>query len=238
MPAGMTFDGVRGILGGTPTSSATTQIQLTASNSFGTGTATLTLTVQPAPGSGPVITSGTSITARAGQFCSFEVFTTGGSTNARLIETHLPPGLSVDPMTGRISGTPTANTANHSYRVTLTVTDGSVTTTSTLQLTFTANPAIPVIASPREVTLVPGRPFYYRIVDSSRRSDTTFSITGQLPPGLTLNPFTGVISGVYNPHGEQNGGALLGSFQITCHNLPGTPLPVRLVFSSNSQALS
>src|SRR5207237_6677914 len=64
LPAPLTFDTVRGVLGGTPTDPSTTQIQLTASNSGGTGMATLTLAVQPAPSSGPVITSGTSITAR------------------------------------------------------------------------------------------------------------------------------------------------------------------------------
>src|SRR5439155_149232 len=109
LPAGLTFDSNSGILGGVPASSGTTQIQLTASNSFGTGTATLTLTVQPAPSSGPVVMSGTSITARTGVSFSFEVFTTGGSSTARLSATGLPPGLSVDPVTGIISGTPTAD---------------------------------------------------------------------------------------------------------------------------------
>jgi hypothetical protein len=173
--------------------------------------------VQPAPNSGLTIKSGTSITARKGQFFSFDVFTKGGSANARLTATHLPPGLSYDPLTGLISGRPTVN---GSFGVTLTVTDGSVTTTSTLQLTFTSDPAVPVITSPREATLVPGKSFHYKIVDSSQQSGTTFSIIGQLPPGLTLNPVTGVISGVYNPH-DQNGGPLLGSFQIICHQLYG-----------------
>src|SRR5438105_1603978 len=83
LPAGLTFDSAHGILGGAPTDPGTTQIQLTASNSGGTGMATLALTVQPAPSSGPVITSGTSITARTGQAFSFDVFTIGGSATAR-----------------------------------------------------------------------------------------------------------------------------------------------------------
>ena len=219
LPAGLTFDSAHGILGGTPTDPGTTQIQLTASNPGGTGMATLTLTVQPAPSSGPVITSGTSITARTGQAFSFDVFTIGGSATARLSATGLPPGLSADPVTGIISGTPTAD---GSFGVTLTVTDGALTTTSTLQLTFTSDPAIPVIISPREATLAAGQFFTYTIVAPGDPSEqTTFIRIGTLPSGLSFDPATGIISGTYNSH-FQNGGALLGNVQLIATNSSGT----------------
>ncbi len=219
LPAGLSFDGVHGILGGTPTNPGTTQIQLTASNSCGTGMATLTLTVQPFPSSGPVVASGSSITARTGQPFSFEVFTIGGSATARLSASGLPPGLSADPVTGVISGTPTAD---GSFGVTLTVTDGAVTNTSTLQLTFTSDPAIPVIVSPSETTLAAGQFFTYTIVAPGDPSDhTTFSLIGTLPSGLGFDPATGTISGTYNSH-FQNGGALLGNVQLISSNSSGT----------------
>jgi len=218
LPAGLTFHSDTGILGGAPTDPGVTQIQLTASNSFGTGTATLTLTVQPAP-PGPVIASGTSITARTGVPFSFEVFTTGGSATARLSATGLPPGLSVDPVTGIISGIPTTD---GSFGVTLTVTDGGVTNTFTLELTFTSDPAIPVIISPRETTLAAGQFFTYTIVaPSSNQSGTTFSLIGTLPSGLVFDAATGTISGTYNSH-FQNGGALLGNVQLIATNSSGT----------------
>ena len=219
LPPGLSFDSDHGILGGTPTNPGTTQIQLTASNSCGTGMATLTLTVQPFPSSGPVIASGNSITARTGQPFSFEVFTTGGSASARLSASSLPPGLSADPVTGIISGTPTAD---GSFGVTLTVTDGAVTNTSTLQLTFTSDPAIPVIVSPSETTLAAGQFFTYTIVAPGDPSDhTTFSLIGSLPSGLGFDPATGTISGTYNSH-FQNGGALLGNVQLISSNSSGT----------------
>jgi hypothetical protein len=218
LPAGLTFDSAHGILGGAPTNPGTTQIQLTASNSGGTGVATLTLTVQPAPSSGPIIRSGTSITARTGQPFSFEVFTTGGSLTARLSATGLPPGLSVDPVTGVISGIPTAD---GSFGVTLTVTDGAVTNTATLELTFTSDPAIPVIISPRETTLAAGQFFTYTIVAPGDPSEqTTFSLIGTLPFGLSFDAATGTISGTYNPH-FLNDGPLLGNVQIFAHNSSG-----------------
>ncbi len=205
LPEGLTFDSVSqqtGILGGTPTNPGTTHIQLTASNSGGTGLKTLTLTVLPFPSSGPVIASGTSLTARTRQPFSFKVYTTRGSATARLSATGLPPGLSYDPVTGIISGTPTAD---GSSRVNLTVTDGGVTTTSTLQLTFTSDPQIPVIISPREAFITPGQFFTYTIrAPNTDHSPTTFSFIGNLPPGLSLNPNTGVISGIYNPSRFQN----------------------------------
>jgi len=219
LPAGLSFDSVSGILSGYPTSPGTTQIQLTASNSIGTGTAILILTVQPVPSSGPVVMSGTSITARTGDPFSFEVFTTGGSATARLSATGLPPGLSADPVTGVISGTPTAD---GSFGVTLTVTDGGVTNTFTLELTFTSDPAIPVIISPREATLAAGQFFTYTIMaPSSDQSGTTFSLIGNLPLGLVFDAATGTISGTYNP-GFQNGGALLGNVQTNTHNSSGS----------------
>jgi hypothetical protein len=232
MPAGLTFDSVSqqtGIFGGTPTNPGTTQIQLTASNSFGTGMKTLTLTVQPFPSSGPVIASGTSVTARTGDPFSFEVFTTGGSPTARLSTSVLPAGLSADPVTGVISGTPTTD---GSFPITLTVTDGAVTTTSTLQLTFTSDPAVPVIISPRESALAAGQFFTYTIVaPSSDHSGTTFSYIGTLPPGLSFDPVTGTISGTYNPH-FQNGGIPIGSNQFGATNPSGTATSPHTYFQS------
>jgi len=233
LPAGLTFDSAHGILGGAPTDPGTTQIQLTASNSGGTGMATLALTVQPAPSSGPVITSGTSITARTGQAFSFDVFTIGGSATARLSATGLPPGLSVDPVSGIISGIPTAD---GSFGVTLTVTDGAVTTTSTLELTFTSDPAIPVIISPRETTLAAGQFFTYTIMaPSSDHSGTTFILIGTLPSGLVFDPATGTISGTYNSH-FQNGGALLGNVQLIATNSSGTATSTLAFFQQVSGA--
>ena len=103
-----------------------------------------------------------------------------------------------------------------------------VTTTSTLQLTFTSDPAIPVITSARDVPLVAGQPFFYRIVAPSEPSEhTTFSLIGPLPLGLRFNPATGIISGTYNPPLDVNGSPLVSGGALNmngtgAHNPSGT----------------
>ena len=197
LPAGLTFNAGLAAITGTPTAAGTFQLGLSASNFIGTTTATLTITVQPAPTSGPVIASSTAVTGRVGQLFSFQVYTTGGTPGARVSASGLPAGLSIDAASGRISGTPTAA---GSSAVTLTVTDGPFTTSSILQLTFTADPALPVIVSPNSVSLTPGQFFSYTISapSSAGPSDLTiFTLIGTLPAGLSFNAVTGTISGTY-----------------------------------------
>ena len=153
LPAGLSFDPNLAAIVGIPSEVGTFNVGLSASNANGTTNATLVLTVQPRPASGPIITSSTAVTGRTGRRFLFQVVTTGGSPAERISASGLPPGLTIDPVTGIISGTVTAD---GSFAVTLTVIDGSATTTSTLQLTFTSDPAIPVIISPGTASLAVG----------------------------------------------------------------------------------
>ena len=236
-PQGLTFNRALRAIVGNPATAGVFQVMLSATGNQGTTNATLTITVQPAPASGPVITSSTATTGRVGQPFSFRVYTTGGTPAARVSASGLPPGLVVDAVTGvtgLISGTPTTE---GSSAVTVTVTDGPFTTSSILQLTFTADPALPVIVSPSSAPLTPGQFFSYTINAPSSggpADPTIFTIIGDLPGGLTFNAATGTISGTYSPLLRENvqgggprrpelaGGALLASIQLFATNGHGT----------------
>jgi uncharacterized delta-60 repeat protein len=194
LPLGLTFDPTLRAIVGNPAVEGTFQVGLSATNSGGTTSATLVLTVQPLPAAGPVIMSITSATGRTGSPFSFQTISSGGSSLARVNATDLPLGLSIDSVTGEISGTVTTD---GSSLVTLSVTDAGVTNTSTLQLTFTSDPAVPVIVSPNTAPIYPGLPFSYTILaPTSDSSDpVAYSEVGPLPLGLSLDQQTGIISG-------------------------------------------
>ena len=231
LPAGLTFNPDLAAIIGTPTVAGTFSAGLSATNALGTTNATLTITVQPPPPSGAVITSSTSATGRVGQPFSFQVTTAGGSSSTRLSANALPPGLSIDPVTGVISGTPTAE---GSTAITLTVTDGALTSSLILQLTFTADPAVPVIISSNTASLTPGQSFTY-IINAPATSDpsdvTFYTLVGTLPAGLTFDPETGIISGVFTGNSQRTvsspnritlSGGIVTNVQLFATNSRGT----------------
>ena len=199
---GLTFNTSLRAITGTPTAAGTFQVGLSATNSAGTTTATLTITVQPAPTSGPVIISSTCATGRTGRAFSFQLQTSGGSSATHFAVDGLPPGFSIDPSTGFISGTPTSD---GNFSLTVSAIDGVAITQATLQLTFISDPTVPIITSDASRVLTPGQFFSYTITADATG---TFSYMGTdgivyqgpssagLPAGLS---FDGVdtISGVF-----------------------------------------
>lgn len=121
----------------------------------------------------------------------------------------LPPGLTFDPTTNRITGTlSSAASAGGPYVIQFTATDGQG---STITRSFTINVANPAPTSdPIPAQLwVEGNEVSFNLAayfrDGGLDSDRlTFSVTG-LPPGLSYNPATGMITGTLAP-GAKNGG--------------------------------
>ncbi len=109
----------------------------------------------------------------------------------------LPAGLSISSTSGLISGTVTL-TASSSHTVSLTVSDGTLSATTSFAWSTTAPPAnrAPVLNNPGTQSAVRGSVVVLRPLASDPDSDPlTWSAVG-LPPGLTLNVTTGQISGI------------------------------------------
>ena len=152
LPAGLSFDTSTGKISGTPTATAATKTYtITATNATGSATAMVTITVNStapnisySPGTVSYSVGGTITPAtptNTGGAASTWTITAGGS---------LPTGLSMDPTTGIISGTPTVVFATTTFTIKATNSSGS----SSTNLIITVSPHAPVISySPSTVQL-------------------------------------------------------------------------------------
>ena len=237
LPAGLTLDSTLGIIYGTPTTAQTVPATVSATNINGTGTKSISTTIQAAPTSGPVIVSSTSAHYFTGQPFTFQVVTKGATSAARITATGLPAGLTLDPVSGKISG---ITNSVGSFTVNLSVKDGSFSVAGFLQLTFTSDPGYPVITNANTVLLPKNQPFNYQIATpgaTDPNDPVVYNMIGQLPAGLGFDSADGVISGIYtgpvapsraDGGGDPSdikplsGGAVLGSIQLFGTNSHGT----------------
>ncbi len=154
------------------------------SNSGGSVTssaATLSVYVIPPP----AIMSNLTPTGVQGSGFVYQILASG--TVATYTSSGLPAGLSLNALTGLISGVPSAGGSDS-------VTIGAVNSsgTGTALLSIVIQPAVPVITSPASAVCYAGSAFAYQI--SASNSPTGFGALG-LPPVLSVNTSTGLISG-------------------------------------------
>ncbi|MFM6980387.1 MAG: putative Ig domain-containing protein [Micrococcales bacterium] len=144
LPAGLTMSTSTGVISGTPSAvSASRTYTITGTGSTsGSATATVVLAVTAAPvasvsPSAATLTGGTGIAVTPN--ASFSTTNISGTVTYALSGGSLPNGLSFDPTTGVISGTPTVALARKVFTVTAT---GSVSgsATATIAVTIAATP--------------------------------------------------------------------------------------------------
>jgi hypothetical protein len=164
------------------TPAQTGQYTVNVSNFYGSTNVSAQLNVTPVP---PVITSPLNVTATQGAPFSYSIQATHSPLGYNV--QYLPQGLSIDPGTGLISGTPLES---GTFGPVLWVTN--LCTAGSAMLSLTVNSAAPVLQTPAPLTGTEGSPFAYQI----RASGLNLAFAAQnLPPGLTLNGVSGRVSG-------------------------------------------
>ncbi len=188
LPPDLLLGGFSGLISGTPLHAGVYQVGLAATNSFGLGSKTLTLTVtssgQPPSFLRLLDTSvelGKPIVLNLAGFC--------GNNPVQWEIRELPPGLSLEPTTGRITGTPRAAGL---YFPTVTARNVVGPTSVQFVLDVRTPPGVPVLVNPGTLSGTVGREFQYRIQASG--APASYGATG-LPGDLIVGPQSGLISG-------------------------------------------
>lgn len=146
-------------------------------------------TLNPVSGP-PRIVSPTTYTIIQGQPVAYQI---EASTLAsyRVDPSSLPSGLGFDAATGIIFGTPTAS-GNFSPIYQLTNKAG--TNGGVISVPSQSPPPGPVFANATSATGRVNQPFSFQVVTTGASGSATFSATN-LPPGLTINSTSGLVSG-------------------------------------------
>ena len=136
-------------------------------------------------------------------------------------ETLLPEGLSFDPATGIISGTPESNASQGGpngdgvYIIPVTITDPSGESFTTLVTYRVSNPA-PIIDTPIGSQMAEdGEAITFTPEISDPDGDVLVYTALGLPTGLTIDPATGEITGTLDSSASQNGPNGDGVYTIT-----------------------
>ena len=245
LPTGLSIDPTTGLITGSLSHNASKNAPVT-SGSGATLDGTYTVTITASDGQGgtatqqlkidatnqaPIIGANTADQHGAdGQPVSVEASQAFSDPNVgdtlTYAATNLPKGLTIDPTSGRITGTidPTAS-ASGPYAVMVTATDNKgAPTTETFTWTVdnvppTAATAIAPASSPDGQAIVP--------IDTASHFNNpnglplTYSVTG-LPTGLSIDPSTGMITGTVDHDASKNapttsgsGATLDGTYTVT-----------------------
>jgi hypothetical protein len=202
LPNGMSFNTSTGAVSGTPTTAlAVTTFTVTVTDAAaGSSAKTFDLTVNPALTATQSVPSTTgTVNVAIGPFTPV----TGGAGTSpytyALSGGTLPNGMSFDPATGTLSGTPTTTLATTTFTVTVTDAAGATSaTTFTLTVNAPGGPALSTsqAISARAGTINTTIPTFTPVTASGGTTPYGYALTGgSLPTGMSFSTATGAVSG-------------------------------------------
>ncbi|HNG31486.1 MAG TPA: putative Ig domain-containing protein, partial [Blastocatellia bacterium] len=201
LPAGLTLNPSTGVISGLPTVTGTSTFIVKAKAANGceaTGTHTLTLTCPTVTLSPTTLPNGQTGTAYNQ---SLTVSPTGGNYTFAVSSGSLPAGLTLNPATGVISGTPTAN---GSSTFTVTATGFGGCTGSSQYTVQIGNGSCQTVTLPATLPNGGLGQLYSNSVGATPTGTYSYTSTGSLPPGVTLYGSIGLLFGYPTAQGTYN----------------------------------
>ena len=194
LPAGLSINPNTGVISGTPTATIPLATYTVTATQGGTCASSLSQDYTFAILCAPLnFTNTIAINGTIGIYYTLNASATSADTTTPIsysVNPSLPAGLSINPTTGVISGTPTTATPPTTY--TVIATQGGCNATQ--NYIFSICSAV-VLASGTTSAPTVGSPFTLNAGATGNTLPLTYSISPALPDGLFLNPNTGAISG-------------------------------------------
>jgi large repetitive protein len=192
LPAGLAVNGSS--ITGTPTTAGNYPITVTVNNGSSSKSAQFTLQViDPLKVTGPATRP-----AEVGKVFTAAFQATGGLGTYSWVASDLPAGLTFDPATHVLSGTPTTPGL---YTAKVTVTDGAAALTQDLLLKLNVAAHVAIATRKLKAAAV-GHAYAARLKASGGVKPLKWRSLGKLPAGLKLNARTGAIAGTPTKAGK------------------------------------
>jgi sugar lactone lactonase YvrE len=195
LPPGLTLNGATGELSGTPTMSGVFGVTvIRAANGAGeTLSNSFSITISGAPSAPTSFTAQTPPAGTVGAGYSYAFQATGFPSPTYSVQSGaLPPGLTLNPTTGVVSGTPSAAGAFGPVVIQASNSAGSL---GSAPITFLINGAPTAFSAQTPGAGVVGTGYSYAFQANGLPAPTYSIQSGSLPTGLSLNAATGELSG-------------------------------------------